>query len=233
MSDPIVFALLVLALLAVPGPTNTLLAGSGAMRGVLRSLPLLLGELVGYNVSIATLRATLGTVFSQASGAQTLLTWAIAAYLVFLAVRLWRVSPTESASAFTIRRVFPHYATKPQRFDFRALHFSAAAISYRRPRCSFLDDGGGRWHTMDCRRFAGNPAHARPLHFRCAEDLRGGVSSVRYGRSLWFPALTGETSADFTRSSVRTMAVILLIFLALPGTRQAHCGGGPECFRCE
>jgi threonine/homoserine/homoserine lactone efflux protein len=106
MSDPIVFALLVLALLAVPGPTNTLLAGSGAMRGVLRSLPLLLGELLGYNVSIATLRATLGAVVSQASGAQTLLTWAIAAYLVFLAVRLWRVSPTESASAFTIRRVF-------------------------------------------------------------------------------------------------------------------------------
>ncbi len=127
----------------------------------------------------------------------------------------------------------PDYATKPERFDFRALHFSAAAIFYRRPHCSFLDDGGGRWHTMDCRRFAGNPAHARPLHFRCAEDLCGGVSSVRYGRSLWFPALTGETSADFTRSSVRTMAVILLISLVLPGTRQARCGGGPECFRCE
>ena len=66
----------------------------------------LLGELVGYNVAIATFRATLGTVVNQAGVAQTLLKWAIAAYLVFLAIRLWRFSPTDGASAFTIRRVF-------------------------------------------------------------------------------------------------------------------------------
>jgi threonine/homoserine/homoserine lactone efflux protein len=37
------FILAVLALLATPGPTNTLMAAAGAQRGLVRSLPLLAG----------------------------------------------------------------------------------------------------------------------------------------------------------------------------------------------
>jgi threonine/homoserine/homoserine lactone efflux protein len=123
MDSPTGFALLVLALLAVPGPTNTLLAGAGAVRGVLRSLPLLLGELAGYNIAIATLRAVLGTVVSQASSAQTLLKWAIATYLVFLAIRLWRVSRKGGVDAFTLRRVFLTTLLNPKGLIFALLIF--------------------------------------------------------------------------------------------------------------
>lgn len=139
MSQHTVFALSVLALLAVPGPTNTLLAGSGATRGVLRSLPLLVGELAGYNIAIAVMRQALGTVIAETSGAQIFLKFAIAAYLVFLAIRLWRVSPSNGGAAFTIRRVFVTTLLNPKAFIFAlfifppqpvpiALYFAAFSI---------------------------------------------------------------------------------------------------------
>jgi threonine/homoserine/homoserine lactone efflux protein len=123
VSQTAVFALSVLALLAVPGPTNTLLAGAGATRGVLRSLPLLVGELAGYNIAIAALRQALGTVISETSGAQILLKFAITAYLIFLAVRLWRALPTDGGSAFTVRRVFVTTLLNPKALIFALVIF--------------------------------------------------------------------------------------------------------------
>ena len=112
-----------LALLVVPGPTNTLLAGAGATRGVRRSLTLLIGELAGYTIAIAVLRETLGAVANETSGAQVLLKCAVAAYLVFLAIRLWQVPLNSSASGFTLRRVFVTTLLNPKGLIFALFIF--------------------------------------------------------------------------------------------------------------
>lgn len=52
-------------LLAMPGPTNTLLATSGAGIGIARSLHLLAAELCGYLAAITLLRLALGPVVSD------------------------------------------------------------------------------------------------------------------------------------------------------------------------
>ena len=125
MTDPIAFALAVLALLVVPGPTNTLLAGAGATGGLRRSLPLLLGELAGYNIAIAALRQTLGAVANETSSAQLFLKCAVAAYLVFLAIRLWQAPLTRDASGFTLRRVFVTTLLNPKGLIFALFIFPA------------------------------------------------------------------------------------------------------------
>jgi threonine/homoserine/homoserine lactone efflux protein len=83
----------------------------------------LVGELAGYNITIAAMRQALGTVISETSGAQILLKFAITAYLVFLAVRLWRVSPGNGGSAFTVRRVFVTTLLNPKAFIFALFIF--------------------------------------------------------------------------------------------------------------
>jgi threonine/homoserine/homoserine lactone efflux protein len=125
VNDPFAFTLAVLVLLAVPGPTNTLLAGAGWTSGIARSLPLLLGELAGYNIAIAVYRNTLATMVPEGSGAQIALRLAIAAYLLFLAVRLWRTAPDANVSAFTLRRVFVTTVLNPKALILALLIFPA------------------------------------------------------------------------------------------------------------
>jgi threonine/homoserine/homoserine lactone efflux protein len=125
VTQPIVFAVSVLALLVVPGPTNTLLAGAGATRGVPRSLVLLIGELAGYTIAIAVMRETLGAVANATSGAQFVLKCAVATYLVFLAIRLWRAPLNGGRSAFTLRRVFVTTLLNPKGFIFALFLFPA------------------------------------------------------------------------------------------------------------
>lgn len=112
-----------LALLVVPGPTNTLLAGAGATRGVRRSLTLLIGELAGYNIAIVALRQTLGAVTDGTGGA--LLKSAVAAYLVFLAIRLWQAPLDGATSGFTLRRVFVTTLLNPKGLIFALFIFPA------------------------------------------------------------------------------------------------------------
>ena len=122
MSQPVLFAVSVLTLLAVPGPTNTLLAGAGATRGLRASLVLLIGELAGYVIAIATLRWALGAVVNQ-PGTQVLLKSAVVAYLAFLAIRLWQAPPNRGSTAFTVRRVFVTTLLNPKGFIFAIFIF--------------------------------------------------------------------------------------------------------------
>jgi threonine/homoserine/homoserine lactone efflux protein len=90
MDDPVLFTLAVLAVLGTPGPTNTLLATAGATGGVRRSLPLVPAEAAGYSISILALGLVLGPAVTSAPALAGALRAAVGAYLLLLAVRLWR-----------------------------------------------------------------------------------------------------------------------------------------------
>jgi threonine/homoserine/homoserine lactone efflux protein len=102
------FTLGTLALLATPGPTNTLLATSGATLGVRPSLTLLFGEAAGYLCAILILRTVLGPILAD----QALLTQALSAlvcvYLFYLSWALWQSSslPLKKDVKISIGSVF-------------------------------------------------------------------------------------------------------------------------------
>lgn len=93
------FCLAIAALLLTPGPSNTLMALAGAERGFLRALRLAPLEMAAYGtvtIPLALLGETLFTVHGPARFAVTL---AAAAWVAFLAVRLWRLPRGERAMA--------------------------------------------------------------------------------------------------------------------------------------
>jgi threonine/homoserine/homoserine lactone efflux protein len=119
MIEPGLFILAVLSLLATPGPTNTLLATSGATVGVRRSLVLLAGELGGYLIAIAGLRLVLGPVIAAQPMVGVALKVAVALYLAWIAVALWRRgSSLTGEGAVTLRGVFMTTLLNPKALVF-------------------------------------------------------------------------------------------------------------------
>jgi threonine/homoserine/homoserine lactone efflux protein len=105
MTEPVAFLLAVVALLATPGPTNTLLAASGASEGVRASLRLMPAELAGYLLAILPLVLVAGPAVAATPAAATALKAAAAVWLAISAVRLWRDAGTGFVS--TPRPVSP------------------------------------------------------------------------------------------------------------------------------
>ena len=101
MTDPLLFLLAGLTLLATPGPTNTLLATAGASAGLRASLHLLLAELLGYAVAIAVIWAVLGPVTQTIPELGTALKLVVGAYVAWLAIKLW-MQPVRSAAPLRI-----------------------------------------------------------------------------------------------------------------------------------
>ena len=131
MEDPTLFALTVLLVLGTPGPTNTLLATGGASAGVRRSLPLMLGEAAGYSLSILTIGLLLAPIIAGAPWAATALRLAVAAYLVLLAVRLWRQGAgfVAGTRAVTPAQVFLTTLLNP-----KAIVFALGVVPFASPR---------------------------------------------------------------------------------------------------
>ncbi len=96
MHSTLLFCFSVLAILATPGPTNTLLAISGASAGFRRSLPLVPAELIGYVTAILAIGLAVGPVLA-ATGLFLAFRIAAVAYLIYLSVRLWRFPPLDVA----------------------------------------------------------------------------------------------------------------------------------------
>jgi threonine/homoserine/homoserine lactone efflux protein len=134
--EPIFFALATLAVLAAPGPTNTLLAASGASVGVRGSLRLMPAELGGYLVSITVLNTLSGPVIAQQPGAMLALKLAASLWLALCALGLWR----ESGSGFTavntpisFGRVFTTTLVNPKALVFAFGIFPQGPIIQRVP----------------------------------------------------------------------------------------------------
>jgi threonine/homoserine/homoserine lactone efflux protein len=90
MTDPLLFGLAVIAILATPGPTNTLLATAGAASGFRRSLPLVPAELAAYVIAIMTIGFLVSPLIANVPMLAAGLRLAVAVYLAILALRLWR-----------------------------------------------------------------------------------------------------------------------------------------------
>src|SRR5437867_4767911 len=93
------FVVAVVTLLAVPGPTNTLLAASGAAVGFRRSLRLIIGETTGYLVAIVILMQVLAPFVAGAPAGPIVAKAFASVVLILLAIRLWRHAGTEISAA--------------------------------------------------------------------------------------------------------------------------------------
>lgn len=104
------FTFAILALLLTPGPTNTLLTVAAATRGLRASVPLLAGELLGYLAVIVPLATIAAPLLDGRPALAAGLRIIAACWVLFLAVRLWRVSSEQKAeqeaAPITIRQVF-------------------------------------------------------------------------------------------------------------------------------
>jgi len=86
-----------LSLLTVtPGPNNLLLASSGAQFGLRRSLPMLLGIILGFPLLTLCVGLGLGPLFQAFPLIKSVLKYASAAYLLNLA---WKVATTNTLGA--------------------------------------------------------------------------------------------------------------------------------------
>jgi len=105
MSHELIIALVVFATAALftPGPNNIMLMTSGLNFGFQRTLPHLLGVCIGFLLLFAVIGFGLGAVFAAYPVLQTVLKYAGAAYLIFLAVRIARSRPATRKDTETSR----------------------------------------------------------------------------------------------------------------------------------
>ncbi len=107
MTDPVLFLLAALSLLAAPGPTNVLLATAGAAAGVRSPLLLLAAATFAYLLAVATARLLLGPLIDAYPLVGVAFRVVVALYLVWIAVHLWRRNAAMTREATVgIREVF-------------------------------------------------------------------------------------------------------------------------------
>lgn len=91
-SATIIFATSTLVLLSMPGPTNALLAASGAARGFANSGALLLAQVSGYAVAIGLLLMLDSVAGNFRGEIGVALRLATAVILIAVAYRMWRLA---------------------------------------------------------------------------------------------------------------------------------------------
>ncbi len=125
---PLPFALSVALILAVPGPTNTLLSASGGTKDLRHAAELIAAEVVAYLTAIAVLRVAGHWATALLPGLAPLLQASIAAYLLVLAWQLWKSGTVAAAAESPVgpRQVFLVTLTNPKALVFAYGIFPAA-----------------------------------------------------------------------------------------------------------
>ena len=116
-----IFLVAVLSVLAMPGPTNSLLFVSGATRGFRASVHLILAEVSAYIISISLLVFVVEPATRAHSTISQLLRVLCSLYLAQMAVWLWRSGEQEAAPAshpITFRQVFLTTLVNPKNLIF-------------------------------------------------------------------------------------------------------------------
>ncbi len=97
MSQPLLFAFLLFAVVMffTPGPNNIMLLSSGITYGFRRTLPHMAGIVFGVAFMVGAVGFGLGSVFLAYPVLQSILKYAGAAYLIYLAVAIARSGPAQ------------------------------------------------------------------------------------------------------------------------------------------
>src|SRR6516162_6634508 len=98
MSHQLLFAFVVFAIVMffTPGPNNIMVLSSGLTYGFRRTLPHIAGVTFGFAFMVAAVGAGLGTIFIAYPLLQTVLKYAGAAYLIYLAAAIAASSPAKA-----------------------------------------------------------------------------------------------------------------------------------------
>lgn len=98
MSQPLLIAFVMFAavMFFTPGPNNIMLLSSGLTYGFRRTLPHVAGITFGFAFMVGAVGLGLGTIFITYPVLQTLLKYAGAAYLVYLAIAIAMSGPVEA-----------------------------------------------------------------------------------------------------------------------------------------
>lgn len=129
MTDFLAFAAAVIGLLAVPGPTNTLLATAGAAVGARSAFRLLPAEIGGYLVAIGFLTQAVAPLLAGIPAAPLVAKAIASLWLAWLAMRLWRGAgdfDRGNGSPICFRDVFLTTLLNPKAFIFAFGIFPAA-----------------------------------------------------------------------------------------------------------
>lgn len=97
MSQSLLYAFVIFALVMffTPGPNNIMLLSSGLTYGFRRTIPHIAGITIGFAFMVAAVGLGLGTVFLAYPILQTILKYAGAAYLIYLAVAIAMSGPAK------------------------------------------------------------------------------------------------------------------------------------------
>lgn len=101
------FVAFVFVMFFTPGPNNIMLMSSGLTYGFRRTLPHMAGVTLGFAFMIASVGVGLGTIFVAYPVLETVLKYAGAAYLVYLAVVLAMSGPPTAEKAQKAQRRGP------------------------------------------------------------------------------------------------------------------------------
>lgn len=114
------FVVEVLTVLAIPGPTNSLLFVSGVSRGFQPSLKLIIAEVGAYLITLSVLIAALKPLISAHPTMPQLLRVACSIVLVYVAVKLWQSGGPAvlDSHPITPRRVFLTTLMNPKNLIF-------------------------------------------------------------------------------------------------------------------
>lgn len=102
VTDLAAFVAYALTMSITPGPNNTMLATMGAQSGWRSTLPTMAGVVLGFFLLIFAAGLGLGALLQSQPGLQQQLAWAGAAYMAFLAWKMWSsgdLSPGEGRPA--------------------------------------------------------------------------------------------------------------------------------------
>jgi threonine/homoserine/homoserine lactone efflux protein len=125
----------VLALLLAPGPTNTLMGVAGAQRGLGGVVRLLPAELLGYLTTILPLIYLGAELLAHWPVAAVVLKVVAAAWVMFLAVKLWSLhGGAETYSQVTARRVYLTTMLNPKALIFGLVLLPAVGDPELMPR---------------------------------------------------------------------------------------------------